>query len=75
MTTGNLPPFGQARPQVEPDKVRLSLKAMLDDLRGAREGSPRPQETMRLNRLIFPQMSNWLPPGSETRCASISSGN
>jgi hypothetical protein len=48
---------------VEPDKVRLSLKAMLDDLRGAREGSPRPQETMRLNRLIFLLLSNWLPPG------------
>jgi hypothetical protein len=51
-----------ARPQVDPEKVRLSLKAMLDDLRAAREGSPWPQETTRLNRVIFPQMSNWLPP-------------
>jgi hypothetical protein len=50
-----------ARPQVDPEKVRLWLISMLDDLRGARDGSPWPHETTRLNRLIFPQMSGWLP--------------
>jgi hypothetical protein len=35
---------------------------MLADLRASRDGSPWPQEQTRLNRVIFPQMSNWLPP-------------
>lgn len=51
-----------ARPQVDPQKVRLWLNAMLSDLRAAEGASPWPQETTRLNRVIFPQMSNWLPP-------------
>lgn len=50
------------RAHVDPDKVRLWLNAMLADLRGTKAGSPWPQETTRLNRVIFPQMSNWLPP-------------
>jgi hypothetical protein len=51
-----------ARPQVDPEKIRLWLDAMLSDLRSAETGSPWPHETTRLNRVIFPQMSNWLPP-------------
>jgi hypothetical protein len=67
---GHTPPQGDlfageapraARPQVDPAKVRLWLRAMLDDLRGAADASPWPQDTTRLNRVIFPQMANWLP--------------
>lgn len=50
------------RPQVDPDKVRLWLKSMVDDLRAAKTGSPWTTETTKLNRVIFPQMSNWLAP-------------
>jgi hypothetical protein len=46
---------------VDAEKVRLRLRTMLDDLRSVREGSPWPHDTMRANRLLFPQMSNWLP--------------
>ncbi len=59
--------FGQAsapvaRRQVDPAKIRLWLQSMLADLSSAESGSPWPHETLRLNRVIFPQMSNWLPP-------------
>ncbi|MGJ0397075.1 MAG: hypothetical protein ACR65U_12695 [Methylocystis sp.] len=30
-------------------------------VRASKKGSPWPPETTRLNRLIFPQMANWLP--------------
>jgi hypothetical protein len=58
--------FGQEpapviRKQVDPDKIRLWLQSMLADLNGVENGSPWPHETLRLNRVIFPQMSNWLP--------------
>jgi hypothetical protein len=68
---GHTPPqgdlFGGAapparKPEVDPAKVRLWLQSMLADLRASRDGSPWPQEQTRLNRVIFPQMSNWLPP-------------
>jgi hypothetical protein len=48
-------------PPVDAGRVRLGLHAMLDELRAVREGSPWPHETTRANRLLFPQMSNWLP--------------
>lgn len=47
--------------QVDPEKVRLKLKAMLAELRSSELGSPWPNETTRANRYLFPQMSNWLP--------------
>lgn len=52
-----------ARPQlrVDPDVIRLRLQKMLAEARAAREDSPWPPETTRLNQLIFPQMANWLP--------------
>ena len=49
------------RPRVAPERVRHALRAMLAELKSAREGSPWPVETTRLNRVIFPQMANWLP--------------
>lgn len=42
------------------DEVRADLTAMLVALRGAAV-MPWDQERVRLNRLIFQQMSNWLP--------------
>jgi hypothetical protein len=54
-------PAAYRPPEVDPEKVRLLLKAMLADLSAAKAGSPWPRETTRLNRTIFPQMANWLP--------------
>jgi hypothetical protein len=59
--------FGSDQPlterrQVDPAKVRLLLETMLCDLRAAEQTSPWPLQTTRLNQLLFPQMSNWLPP-------------
>jgi hypothetical protein len=50
-----------AAPRVDPAAIRRRLLAMLAELRAARQGSPWPPETTRLNRLLFPQMANWLP--------------
>ncbi len=67
---GHTPPqgdlFGAAAPsparrEVDPLKIKLWMESMLADLRGAKQGSPWPQETLKLNRVIFPQMANWLP--------------
>jgi hypothetical protein len=55
-------PRAPAVPAADPERVRRKLHAMLDELRAADAGSPWPRETMRANRLIFPQMTNWLPP-------------
>jgi hypothetical protein len=43
---------------------------MLAELRAARQASPWPPETRRLNRLLFPQMANWLPEAErdQLRC-------
>jgi hypothetical protein len=54
-------PARAERKQVDPDKIRLWMESMLSDLRGAEGSSPWPHETLRLNQVIFPQMSNWLP--------------
>lgn len=48
-------------PQVDPDVIRRRLHAMLAAVRAMQTGSPWTPETTRLNRLIFPQMANWLP--------------
>ncbi len=48
-------------PQVNPQVVRARLNAMLADMRAAETRSPWTAETTRLNQLLFPQMSNWLP--------------
>lgn len=51
----------RAVPQVDPEAVRLKLQAMLADMRAAEGRSPWSREKTRLNQLLFPQMSNWLP--------------
>ena len=49
------------RPRVDPERVRHALRAMLAELKSAREGSPWPGETSRRTRVSFPQLANWLP--------------
>lgn len=51
----------RAVPQVDPEAIRLKLQAMLADMRAAEGRSPWSREKTRLNQLLFPQMSNWLP--------------
>ncbi len=52
----------QPKREVDPLKVKLLMESMLAELRASRDGSPWPQDKLRLNRVIFPQMANWLPP-------------
>jgi hypothetical protein len=63
----NLPPPPPKTPQVDVAKIRRKLERMLDDVRAAQDGSPWPYETTRLNKLLFPQMSNWLPKDERDR--------
>ncbi|GLI93287.1 hypothetical protein [Methylocystis echinoides] len=66
---GHTPPQGDlfggdspaATPKVDPAAIRLRLQAMLDDIRAARDESPWSSATTQLNKLLFPQMANWLP--------------
>ncbi len=51
----------RATPTVDPEVVRRRLLSMLADMRAAEERSPWSKEKTRLNQLLFPQMSNWLP--------------
>ncbi len=44
----------------KPEKVRQKLLAMLAELRGAEE-CPWSEKELGLNKVIFPQMANWLP--------------
>ncbi len=44
----------------KPEKVRQKLLAMLDQIRGAEE-CPWSEKELGLNKVIFPQMTNWLP--------------
>ena len=57
----SLPPPAYKPPTVDVAKIRRDLLAMLADLRGSEEGSPWPYEKLRYNRVVFPQMANWLP--------------
>lgn len=63
---GMAPPAPR-KPQVDPAKIRRKLLAMLADLRASEEGSPWPYETTRLNKVLFPQMANWLPEEERER--------
>jgi hypothetical protein len=53
---------GQAAPRIDIAVVRRRLEAILAELRAAERASPWPEETTRLNQLLFPQMAEWLPP-------------
>jgi hypothetical protein len=58
---GGEAPAASPTPKVDPDAIRTRLRAMLGEMRAAREGSPWSASNTRLNQLIFPQMANWLP--------------
>ncbi len=45
---------------VTPDEVRAKMLQMLDQLKASDE-MPWPERTARINEVIFPQMSRWLP--------------
>ena len=55
------PPRPQWKVEVDPEMIRRRLHKMLAEARAAKDESPWPYETMRVNRTIFPQMANWLP--------------
>lgn len=44
----------------DPDKIRAKLLKLLAELRAA-ESMPWDERALRLNRTVFPQMTNWLP--------------
>jgi hypothetical protein len=44
----------------KPEKVRQKLLAMLEQIRGAEE-CPWSEKELSFNKLVFPQMTNWLP--------------
>ena len=54
-------PRGQEAASAEPDLVRARLLAMLGEARAAATAPPWNESTTRLYRIIFPQMSRWLP--------------
>ena len=45
-----------------PAQVRARLRALLAKVREAQSRSPWDDRETRMNRTIFPQMANWLPP-------------
>ena len=57
-------PFDEDAPPVlyrgDPDRVRLRLRKILDEVRTA-ETMPWDAKEIRLYRTIVPQMTNWLP--------------
>ncbi len=44
----------------KPEKVRQKMLAMLGQIQGAEE-CPWSEDELGLNKVIFPQMANWLP--------------
>ena len=47
---------------VDPQSVREELNAILAVARAARDEAPWDLRTHRYHQVVFPQMSNWLPP-------------
>jgi hypothetical protein len=48
-------------PVIDPDDVRRRLHKMLNKARASEDELPWSLETTLRNRVIFPQMANWLP--------------
>ena len=46
---------------VDPQSVREELVAILAVARAARDAAPWDMRTQRYHRVVFPQMTNWLP--------------
>lgn len=47
---------------IDPDAIREELVAILAVARAARDQAPWDRRTHAYHRVVFPQMSNWLPP-------------
>ncbi|MBY0304040.1 MAG: hypothetical protein K2W86_02675 [Sphingomonas sp.] len=58
-------PLKDTRPDptyVDPQSVREELTAILAVAKAARDTAPWDLRTHRYHQVVFPQMSNWLPP-------------
>ena len=55
------PPRNNGIGVANPAKVRIRLLKMLAEARAAEAKSPWNERTTRLNQIIFPQMTKWLP--------------
>jgi hypothetical protein len=56
---GDKPASGAYQPNL--DQIREDLRAMLDDARRVTAEAPWDERTYRYNKVVFPQMSRWLP--------------
>lgn len=47
--------------RIDPQEIREELHAILATARAARDEAPWDMRTQRYHRVVFPQMTNWLP--------------
>ena len=47
--------------KVDPEEVRLELKALLALAQAAKDEAPWDRRTHQYHAVVFPQMANWLP--------------
>lgn len=47
--------------KVDPEEVRLELRALLALAKSAQDEAPWDLRTHRYHQVVFPQMANWLP--------------
>lgn len=46
---------------IDPEEIRLELRAILAIARAAQGEAPWDRRTHRYHQIVFPQMANWLP--------------
>lgn len=56
---GETPPTGSFQPNL--DEIREDLRSILAAARSVSAESPWDERTYRYNKVVFPQMSRWLP--------------
>lgn len=56
---GDKPTSGAYEPDL--DEIREDLHAILDEARRVTADAPWDERTYRYNKIVFPQMSRWLP--------------
>lgn len=49
------------RTKVDPEEIRLELRAILAIAKAARDEAPWDRRTHQYHQVVFPQMANWLP--------------
>lgn len=57
--------LGDTRPDptfIDPQSIREELNAILAVAQAARDEAPWDRRTHRYHQVVFPQMTNWLPP-------------